>query len=233
MIKSRILLVDDHPLNRFMVETILQKWNYEIGIAENGVEALEKIALNDFDLILMDIRMPILDGNETVKILRNDFLLQTPIVAITSDSIYEEEKSAQGFDGFITKPFEHKQMQVLLNDLIQQKKPEINRLDFSHLHIQTQGDDVFANRMKELFFAEIDSVISTIHQSYLNNQIKEIKQAIHQLKPSLRCFLNEQIVQNFVGFEVFESDEVTYLPYSFIFHLRKLKTEYLSDFLKK
>lgn len=225
MKKPHILLVDDHPLNRFMVETILQKWNYQITVASDGVEALQAIAKADYDLVLMDIRMPKLDGNETAQVLRNHFLLRIPIVAITSDSIYQEEKTAKGFDGFVTKPFEHRFMQELLAELIARPVLLDSHTDFSQLRVQTAGDLAFEDRMKAMFFDGLPDVIQRLDKAIQNSDSESIRWVVHTLRPSLRCMTSDLVFQQFTDFERNETPLDGYVALALRYHLRKLLEE--------
>ncbi|MDR3581354.1 MAG: response regulator [Oryzomonas sp.] len=117
----RILLVDDQELNRTLVASMLKDMGYSLEVSENGKEAVSKWENGSFDLILMDINMPIIDGIEAPWIIRNhekDRGDYTPIIAFSADFDKEDsgEYSSLGFDGFVRKP-------LILPTLIQ----EINR----------------------------------------------------------------------------------------------------------
>jgi CheY-like chemotaxis protein len=129
---ARVLLVEDTELNQVLMRTILEKEGNRVTLASDGVEALESLADNDFDLVLMDIQMPTLDGLTTTKIVRslekgedpqipeavgipNQIVEQlskklkgrkTPIVAVTAHAFEEErQKSIEaGIDLHLTKP---------------------------------------------------------------------------------------------------------------------------------
>ncbi|PLX13880.1 MAG: hypothetical protein C0598_02640 [Marinilabiliales bacterium] len=112
----KLLVVDDNNVNRMVVLALLKRFNYDISIAINGKEALEKYKTRKFDCILMDIHMPQMDGITSTKLIReyekNNSLDETPIIALTV-SHPEEDKSkcfSAGMNDFIRKP-------VTLNDL--------------------------------------------------------------------------------------------------------------------
>ncbi len=102
----KILLVEDVEFNVFVAETMLHNWNARVEKAENGAIALEMVKTNQYDLILMDIQMPVMDGYSATKEIRK-FNTQTPIIALTASiSIDIQEKAAEvGMNGFVTKPF--------------------------------------------------------------------------------------------------------------------------------
>ena len=102
----RILLVEDVEFNIFVAEMMLKNWNAEVDKAENGFIAVGKVKTNEYDLILMDIQMPVMDGYTATKEIRK-FNTTTPIIALTASiSIDIQEKADMvGMNGFITKPF--------------------------------------------------------------------------------------------------------------------------------
>lgn len=112
----KILVVDDIEQNTELVELLLKNEGHSVSAAYNGKEAVRKVQSNEFDLILMDVQMPILDGLQATRAIRqyetDDNLPRTPILALTA-SVFEEDKNsakAAGMDGFISKPIEFNQM---------------------------------------------------------------------------------------------------------------------------
>ena len=105
----RVLLVEDDPVNRIIARAYLEQVGQIVVSAENGVEAVELAGAGHFDLILMDVQMPLMDGFETTRQLRK--LAQhatTPIVAITANAFAEDRAACLGvgMDDFIAKPFD-------------------------------------------------------------------------------------------------------------------------------
>ncbi len=102
---KKLLLVEDSPDNQFLVERFLSESGAQVITANNGREGVEKAIGEHFDLILMDIQMPEMDGYEALKAIRSKgFTL--PIIALTAHALKEERVRAQreGFDGYLTKP---------------------------------------------------------------------------------------------------------------------------------
>lgn len=105
---ARVLLVEDHEINKFLAETILTNWNMSVDHAYNGKEAIEKIEKeNDYDIILMDVQMPIMDGLTTTKLLRQKGIL-TPIIALTANAIKGDDQKCldAGMDDYVSKPID-------------------------------------------------------------------------------------------------------------------------------
>jgi putative two-component system response regulator len=109
----KILVVDDTPKNIQVIATFLKTKGYEVAFATNGIKALELVAVNAFDLILLDIMMPGIDGYETCRRLKTTAKGQhIPVIFLTAKT--DEESIIEGFDSggvdYITKPFNHREL---------------------------------------------------------------------------------------------------------------------------
>ena len=110
MTGKKILIVDDDPRNVFVLASALEDYGAEIIEAENGQAALEKLKQTPVDLILMDIMMPVMDGFETMKVIRKNIeWKETPIIAITAKSLKGDREKciAAGADDYISKPVDY------------------------------------------------------------------------------------------------------------------------------
>ena len=103
----RILLVEDNPVNVMVARKFLSRWDIKVDVAENGRESLEKTSGNGYDLILMDLQMPIMDGYTAATELRK-LGVKTPILALTASVMLDvgDKVYKAGMDDFITKPFD-------------------------------------------------------------------------------------------------------------------------------
>jgi len=105
----RVLVVEDNPINQMLIVKVLKKQEFEIDLAENGVIALDKYKNNTYDIILMDVQMPEMDGYETTKNIRrmDDSKKDIPIIAMTAHTIKgEQERCIEvGMNDYIPKPF--------------------------------------------------------------------------------------------------------------------------------
>lgn len=108
----KILLVDDNEMNRMMARAILQRKKFDIHEAENGLEAIQRVKENDYELILMDIMMPEMDGYEATRAIRNDLGSNMPIIALTANAIKGDDKKCKdaGMQGYLSKPYSPNQL---------------------------------------------------------------------------------------------------------------------------
>ena len=118
----RILVAEDNVVNQRLAERLLKKNNHDVTIAQNGQTAIDKHESEVFDLILMDVQMPIVDGFEATRIIRamqDKSLQQVPIIAMTANAMMGDRERCidAGMNGYVSKP-------IQVNDLF----AEINRV---------------------------------------------------------------------------------------------------------
>jgi PAS domain S-box-containing protein len=116
-----VLLVEDHDINQMLATTVLEGWDFKVDLAENGLEAIEKVANENYDVILMDIHMPKMDGYEATKQIRKKLKNNTPVIAMTASAKIGDNKKCfeVGMDDYITKPFDP---ELLLEKITRQIK---------------------------------------------------------------------------------------------------------------
>jgi PAS domain S-box-containing protein len=107
----RLLLVEDNPVNVLVVSKYLEKWGVVFDVAENGMEAVEKVIEQDYELVLMDLQMPQMDGYEATSRIRSmaeKKYKQLPIIALSASNRfdYKERMEAAGINDFVSKPFD-------------------------------------------------------------------------------------------------------------------------------
>ena len=114
-----ILVVEDNKPNALLVDALLKPTNAEIHLAENGQIALDRISTNQYDLILMDCHMPVLDGYKTTKIIRQNELLDNKniIIAMTANSQVEDQKRCidAGMDDYLSKPYQKEEFYKVIH----------------------------------------------------------------------------------------------------------------------
>jgi PAS domain S-box-containing protein len=108
---KKILVVDDNIMNRMVATFILKEYGALYSEAGDGAEAIEHLKNNACDLVLLDIQMPVLNGYEAIKVIRDELKLNIPIVALTANVIKGEKEKCieEGMDDYLSKPFEEEQ----------------------------------------------------------------------------------------------------------------------------
>ena len=115
----KILLAEDNQINQRVLELMIQPWSVDLDIVDNGKDAVEAYLENDFDLVLMDIQMPGLDGYEACRLIKNSSKYRSRrigVVALTANAFNEDRMLAKeaGFDGFISKPVSLKELETVV-----------------------------------------------------------------------------------------------------------------------
>ena len=124
--KPRILVVDDHPDSRLIMVMVLEKWGYEVVEARDGKEALAQLESGNFNLVVIDIAIPFVDGREVAKLIRNNPRTKhIPLLAATALDTSENRKMclAAGFDDFLSKPFSMESLKAKVNALLGHRNP--------------------------------------------------------------------------------------------------------------
>lgn len=120
-----ILIAEDNKINQIVTKNLLLKQNYNCDVVSNGAQAVEAMEATDYDLILMDINMPVMDGKDATKAIRQ-FNTNIPIIALTAADIEEirEDYNTIGFSDFITKPFDNYEFFQTIATHIQRAKQD-------------------------------------------------------------------------------------------------------------
>ncbi|PWJ44712.1 response regulator [Sediminitomix flava] len=118
-----ILLAEDNEVNQMLVVTLLEQWGYKVEISENGQQVIDKMKEKPFDLILMDVHMPEVDGYDASRFIRDqmpDPINKIPIIAMTASALKGEAERcfSVGMDDYISKPFDKNVLKEKLNDYL-------------------------------------------------------------------------------------------------------------------
>ena len=119
----RIIIVDDIFTNRLLLSEILEDLGYEYFLAKNGREAVDELSAGEYDLILMDIEMPVMNGVEATRYIREELQdpkSKIPIVALTAHNpkLFFDDYSDAGFSNLLTKPYSVLKIKQLLNEYL-------------------------------------------------------------------------------------------------------------------
>jgi signal transduction histidine kinase/DNA-binding response OmpR family regulator len=181
----KILLAEDNEINQEIVSGLLENSSIELDIAKNGKEAVEKFKKNRYTLILMDIQMPIMDGYEATKIIR-EIDKNIPIIAITANAMKEDiKKSAKyGMNSHINKPIEVKE----LYEIILRYTPQeyIDKERENSIEIDSKIFDRLKDALKSRRPRRCNAVIEEMESYNLSEKEKEIFYKIKTLVKSYR-----------------------------------------------
>ncbi|WP_426060540.1 response regulator [Hymenobacter sp. B1770] len=203
---KQVLLVEDNRFNRQIAKTFMSHAHVQVVEAEHGVMAVQLAQQHRFDLILMDIQMPVMDGYAAAALLRQQLALTTPIVALTANAINGEREKClvAGMNDYLTKPFKEEELLRMLSKwvlpqgqavapaaavlpLVLQAAPaaKAKLYHVGELLKAGQGDESFVDFMLQTFVESCEEAIEQLSQGLNDSDITLLKTAAHTLRPSL------------------------------------------------
>jgi len=205
----KVLLVEDNQLNQFLATTILEGKGVIVETAGNGLEAIESVKKQEFDLILMDIQMPFMGGIEATEKIRHELNLKTPIIALTAKALSGDEKRYQeaGMNDFLSKPFEPESLikkisQILkfnetetLEPIQSNKKEKKVIYSLDKIKEVASGNDDFIVKMISIFVKNTPNLVQNMHIGLQSGDFDQVYSMAHQLKPSIDLMEIQEITQ--------------------------------------
>lgn len=190
-----VLLVKDNELNQLVAENSLKHFKCSVTKADNGRMAVDLLRKEQFDIILMDIQMPEMDGIEATKIVREELGIETPIIALTANAFKTEIDNciSAGMDDYITKPFieenllniihKYTKIQRRTNTTISNMSKTL--YDLKNIQILSRGDEDFIQKMLSIFISQTQETILLVEKAFEEKDHAEIARLIHKIKPSI------------------------------------------------
>lgn len=195
---KKILVTDDNEMNQLVAATILQNYGAEITEAFNGAEAIEKIKETVFDIVLMDVQMPVMDGIEATKMIRETISKTLPVIALTAYAINGDNQKCleAGMNDYLSKPFEESQLLNIISkwlrrSMLNEKETAgvMNKVDalynLAKLNEIARGNKAFTDKMIRLFIKQVPVSVEEIQAAYLDRNFDIIKKTAHRIKPSI------------------------------------------------
>lgn len=231
---KRALLVEDNEMNRFIAIQSLDFLGFETVEAENGLIATELIQKGDFDIVLMDIQMPVMDGVEATTLIREKLKINIPIIALTANAFKHDIDLylKKGMNDFITKPYDEQEFfrkieHVLSLSYDVLKTPENTQIvingnkeiqplyDLSQLKAMSRDNDDFVRKMVSLFITLSKENIEVFEKAIINDDVEAIRKTAHKFKPSIDqmgIVSLKDVIRSLEKFEPSEMPEKSYIP---------------------
>jgi PAS domain S-box-containing protein len=197
----KVLVVEDIALNQLLMKTLLDDFGFERDIADNGKIAIEKLQTKSYDIILMDLQMPEMNGFEATEYIRNKMNSKIPIIALTADvtTVDLAKCKAVGMNDYIAKPVDERLLYSKIIGLV--KKPsvikydsaegnnscEIEKLkciDLDYLIHRTKSNPKLMMEMISAYLEQTPPLISAMKQSLKDKDWKLLQSAVHKMIPS-------------------------------------------------
>jgi CheY-like chemotaxis protein len=207
----KILLVEDNKTNQILAKTRLERWGCSVAIANNGIEGVKKVQNNMYDLILMDIQMPVMDGYEATKIIKNDLSEETSKIPIIAMSAYTSKSDIQraldvGMNDYLFKPFKTNDLfSILLKYGVsnnntnekelqiaeEEKKETLNNetyTDLSYLKEESLNESEILKLLIEQFLKDLNDFLITLDKGLKEKNWDLLHGVTHKIKPSVSMF---------------------------------------------
>lgn len=188
-----VLLVEDNDINRLYAQSILKSWQCETHTAENGLVAIEKLKSTSYDVVLMDIQMPVMDGYESTRAIRlmNGPSGKVPIIALTANATKADIDKCltAGMNTYLSKPFTPDDLyHKLFTELKLQASQKISTeslYDLAYLRKVSGNSETFVKEMVQTFLQSVPVVLAEIEKAIPDKNWTLISKLVHQIKPSL------------------------------------------------
>lgn len=200
-----VLVAEDVELNQYLVRHIMESWGFTVDVVSNGREAVDKIQENNYDLVLMDIQMPEMDGMEATRVIRrlsDPVKAAIPIVALTANALKgdSEKYLSAGMNDFLPKPFnEQKLFLVISNNLKTSAKETIpmsetniavtgnqeKLYDLSMVQTIAGGDAGFVKKMVQLFIETVPPSMTDIQKETEQQNWASVSKLAHKMKATI------------------------------------------------
>lgn len=192
--QKSVLVVEDNEINQLVAKDILEQVGIQVSIASNGEEAIKQVRANQFDAVLMDVQMPIMDGYKATEILRKIYSSsELPIIAMTANALKgDRERSLKsGMNDYISKPINPERLfETLAKWLLGDHSKTINRpshesveiLDFDKTLTRLGNKRAFYEDLLKRYCANYRNLVQEISDMRQNQQDDEAKRLLHSLK---------------------------------------------------
>jgi PAS domain S-box-containing protein len=193
-----VLVVEDIALNQLLMRTLLDDFGFKCDIAANGKIGIEKLKVNSYDLILMDLQMPEMNGFEATEYIRKEMKLTIPIIALTADVTTADlaKCKAVGMDDYISKPVDERLLhskivlfltRVAVADVHEYPKipGAVNVTDLKYLAQRTKSDPMLMSEMISLFLGQTTGLLKEMNESLRKQDWQMLYTIVHKIIPSL------------------------------------------------
>ncbi len=194
----KILVVEDIALNQLLMKTVLDEFGFERDIAANGKIAIEKLQNKSYDIILMDLQMPEMNGFEATEYIRNTMNSKIPIIALTADvtTVDLAKCKAVGMNDYIAKPIDERLLYNKIVGLVKKPVPiknyaqeeegakKLKCIDLDFLAHRTKSDPKLMMEMISLYLEQTPPLILIMKQSLQDKDWQSLYSALHKMIPS-------------------------------------------------
>lgn len=231
----KVLLVDDNLINQKVAVYELKKWKIKVDAVVSAEAAFHKLQQQNYDLVLMDISMPVMDGLTATRYIRSHFDMSTkdiPIIAMTASALAgEKERCVEaGMNDYISKPFdpvilfkkivqwtnsEIKAMQLETVESISRKRTKTT--DLSIIREQAAGDPNYVKEVIQVYLDSVSEYLNDFKQSVAQQQWSEVSRQAHKLKGTVAYFGMDELKEILSQIEVMTKEEFNVVEFNALY----------------
>lgn len=195
---GKVLVAEDNPVNQMLIQEYLGQYGLQPVVVENGQQAVERLRSEKYDLVLMDVNMPILSGVDALNIIKLSNI-RTPIVALTANAMEGDSERflAMGFDHYLAKPVHLEELENILKIYLEYHASECDHsvpviktrvktsiVDLDRMRSELQLPDAVLHKLLSAFVQSFESAYAALHEAVRNKNLSKIEETAHYIKGS-------------------------------------------------
>lgn len=209
-----ILVVEDNEINQSLVRHLFKSWQIDFDLAMNGKEAISKLQLKKYDLVLMDIQMPEMDGYTATQEIRNSLKLTLPIIAMTAHALAGEREKclSYGMNEYLSKPIREDQLHKLIAEFIlpdtavtfnKDTVANIPAGNYKYIDLQYMkevggGNIEYEKTVTEQFMEAIPGDLQLLEKAWQDNNVSYLRQVAHNMKTTVSVMGLNEVLQPYL-----------------------------------
>ena len=194
-----VLVAEDNLINQTYISHLFKEWNLKFDLVNNGKEVIDALSIKYYDLVLMDIQMPIMDGYSATVYIRKNLKNNIPIVAMTAHSLMGEKEKclSYGMNEYISKPINEQLLKNIIQEFSNKKilqyhstqkdypTDKYKYIQLDYLQSVSAGNIEFEKKITKQFIDIIPVDLQTLFEAWENKNVKQVKNIAHNMKTSI------------------------------------------------
>jgi signal transduction histidine kinase/CheY-like chemotaxis protein len=223
-LNGRVLVVEDNEMNQKLMKHLLTQWQLSFTIANSGKQAIEKLQEENFDLILMDIQMPEMDGYATAQLIRQQLKLDTPVVAMTAHVLAGEKEKciSYGMNDYLSKPIKEKELLDILTRYLASAETPAGKektiagnagpaayscINLQYMQEISKGNTAYEKTVTEDFIEMIPPAIADLENALGIKDFNSIRQLAHNMKTTVSVMGLTETLQPYLDALEYENQD--------------------------
>lgn len=190
----KILVAEDNQMNQLLIQYIFKNWQLNFALAENGKEAVEKLQHETYDLLLLDIQMPIMDGYAAAQTIRSELHSNIPIIAMTAHALAGEREKclSYGMNDYISKPLHENELFKLLKKYLATPREPVDNLknkfqfiNIDFLYDLVMGNEDFLKNIVRQFLKQFPGEMDALQEAVEQNNARQVATQAHHIQSTV------------------------------------------------